>query len=902
MTVLLLILSLFLFCSCSNSVSYGTEEGEEYANVRSEQDTLPGMIRLYSTGVTAFAGTTKAEAKANERPQIKTRFDYDFSISIHETTCSEFNSLMDLQVDCENKQYHATNVTYYDAVLFANARSVYENKDTAYTYTEASFDKDGHCTNLNGLAFRPQVDAYRLPTEAEWILAASQGWSPKNGWTADNSEYRLHEVCSSTANKVGACDMEGNVKEWVNDWLGLFRDTTVTDFLGAPDGGGVGERVVKGGSYRNERATVTLYSRGDVYLVTSSNKADYIGFRLAYGAIPNPSWIDRKGNSNESPVDIMAASTTIRAITGTFRTKLFFRNDVTGNLTVIDYSSTPALITEIRDSLEVYHPDVSPDGNWVAFSTKSEGLSGKSSVYVRSATDFTAAAFRLDVESAAIPRWRVLESGDTVIVYVTDAGNNQDEAAFLAQSTWQVKFAAGKFGTPQKLFDGTYHGGVSEKGNIAVTGSSTLRVRIAADSTGAAARDTVWYGGDQACNVSLSKDGTNRTAFLDFSGKLGREFVGQRYGVHEWLFIADSTGKLIQKVKAPSGFTFDHTEWAGKGIVATLTNANGAHNRIVYVDVEDGSITDLAKGEELWHPCLWIKHRIIPDKSVLDLDSAGIYYWESAKFCVYELRKKMEQFWTQRGSFTAVAFGSSRTLFGLDPREMKSETLLNFGYSGGDMIGTEYLFRNYILNHRDNVKYIIVEVTPNAFWRLPEHDWYDIFNTNAGFHYDQHHDFWKDGVPEGFIDAVIDGPTMANTETLPYRDEFTLPSVSWQAPVIDGDSTFTPYDGYMVEENFARFQRIVDWANEAGIKVIALNYPVHPGYGQTIMVGPYGPTSGTAKRVLDRVASMGVILMDENNWGNHDYTDEMAYDPDHLSYLGAIQLTHRLDSLLQTLK
>jgi hypothetical protein len=143
---------------------------------------------------------------------------------------------------------------------------------------------------------------------------------------------------------------------------------------------------------------------------------------------------------------------------------------------------------------------------------------------------------------------------------------------------------------------------------------------------------------------------------------------------------------------------------------------------------------------------------------------------------------------------------------------------------------------------------------------------------------------------------------MANTETLPYRDEFTLPSVSWQDPVIDGDSTFTPYDGYMVEENFARFQRIVDWANEAGIKVIALNYPVHPGYGQTIMVGPYGPTSGTAKRVLDRVASMGVILMDENNWGNHDYTDEMAYDPDHLSYLGAIQLTHRLDSLLQTLK
>lgn len=899
MFILALIFSAFLFCSCSNSVSYSNDGGEQDASICSEQDTLPNMIRLYSTGATSFAGTNDAEAKANERPQIKTKFDYDFSISIHETTCSEFNSLMDLQVKCANKDYPAANVTYYDAVLFANARSNSEHRDTAYTYTGATFDKDGHCTNLDGLAFRPKVDAYRLPTEAEWILVASQGWNPKKGWTAENSEYRVHEACSAPANKVGVCDMEGNVKEWVNDWLGLLRDTTATDFVGAPDGGGVGERVVKGGSYRNNNSTITLYSRGDVYLVTSSNKADYIGFRLAYGAIPTPLWIDRNGNANESPVDIMASSTAIRAITGTFRTKLFFRNDITGNLAVIDYSSTPALLTEIRDTLKVYHPDVSPDGNWVAFSTKSEGLSGKSSIYVRSASDLKAPAIKLDAESAAIPRWRVLESGDTVIVYVTDAGNNQDDGEFLSQATWQVSFAAGKFGTPQKLFNGAYHGGVN--GNLAVTGSTLLRAHIANGTEDA--RDTVWYNGEQACNVSLSKDGTNRTAFLDFGGELGSEFVGKRYSAHEWLFIADSTGKLIQKIAAPSGYTFDHTEWAGKGIVATLTNANGAHNRIVYIDVESGSITDLAKGEELWHPCLWIKHRIIPtDKSVLDLDSAGFYYWENAKFCVYELRKKMEEFWTKLDSFTVVSFGSSRTLFGLDPREMKSEKMLNFGYSGGDMIGTEYLFQNYILNHNKNVKFIVVEVTPNAFWRVPEHDWNDIYNANVGFHYDENHNFWKDGIPEGFIDAVIDGPIMANKETLPYREEFNLPSSSWQDPIIEGDSSFTLYDDYMVGDNFARFQHIIDMANAAGIKIIALNYPVHPGYGKTNMVGPYGPSSATAKKVLDSVASMGVVLMDENNWGNHDYTDEMAYDPDHLSYLGAIQLTHRLDSLLGTLK
>ena len=44
------------------------------------------------------------------------------------------------------------------------------------------------------------------------------------------------------------------------------------------------------------------------------------------------------------------------------------------------------------------------------------------------------------------------------------------------------------------------------------------------------------------------------------------------------------------------------------------------------------------------------------------------------------------------------------------------------------------------------------------------------------------------------------------------------------------------------------------------------------------------------------------VLMDENQMGNHDYTDSMAYESDHLSALGANQLTGRLDSVLKTLE
>jgi hypothetical protein len=41
--------------------------------------------------------------------------------------------------------------------------------------------------------------------------------------------------------------------------------------------------------------------------------------------------------------------------------------------------------------------------------------------------------------------------------------------------------------------------------------------------------------------------------------------------------------------------------------------------------------------------------------------------------------------------------------------------------------------------------------------------------------------------------------------------------------------------------------------------------------------------------------------MDENKMGDHDYTDDMAYDRDHLATKGAEQLSSRIDALIHTL-
>lgn len=233
---------------------------------------------------------------------------------------------------------------------------------------------------------------------------------------------------------------------------------------------------------------------------------------------------------------------------------------------------------EIVDTIPAYHPDISPDGKKVAFCTGIEGIDQTSRLYVRNLDPKGSGLVKLDVKSAAIPRWSVLANGDTVITYVTKAGDNSNESTFKSASTWQVPFMNGKFGTPVKLFDGSFHGGISEDESLAVTGSKILRARVHK-------KEKIWYNKEQACNVSLAKDYSKRTAFLDFGGSTGKTFVGEKYRVHEYLFIADSSGNLVQSVRSPSGFVFDHSEWAtgrvNQNLVATLTNADGAHTYLL---------------------------------------------------------------------------------------------------------------------------------------------------------------------------------------------------------------------------------------------------------------------------------------------------------------------------------
>ena len=141
----------------------------------------------------------------------------------------------------------------------------------------------------------------------------------------------------------------------------------------------------------------------------------------------------------------------IRNLFGTYQAKLVFRNDETGNIAYINYANAANSVVEIQDDIDSYHPDVSPDGKYVAFCTGLEGVAGESSVYVRKLDESGSGLVKLNVEGAAIPRWRILDNGDTVIVFVTNPGTNKSESTWNEYSTWYVPFKDGKFGTPKKL-------------------------------------------------------------------------------------------------------------------------------------------------------------------------------------------------------------------------------------------------------------------------------------------------------------------------------------------------------------------------------------------------------------------------------------------------------------------
>ena len=153
-----------------------------------------------------------------------------------------------------------TGVSWTDAVSFCNRLSVAEGLTPAYVVGDS-------------VAWDPDADGYRLPTEAEWEHACRAGTTgPRYGdldeiaWYRGNSGERVHDVGGKRANAWGLHDMLGNAWDWCWD---LYDPDVYGSY-----------RVLRGGGWFDEhwscRASVRRRSH-------PTYRIDDVGFRIARG-------------------------------------------------------------------------------------------------------------------------------------------------------------------------------------------------------------------------------------------------------------------------------------------------------------------------------------------------------------------------------------------------------------------------------------------------------------------------------------------------------------------------------------------------------------------------------------------------------------------------------------------
>ena len=102
---------------------------------------------------------------------------------------------------------------------------------------------------------------FRLPTEAEWELAARGGkmsqhylFSGSNNlndvaWHKNNSDNTLHEVATKAPNELGIYDLSGNVGEWCADFFGEYTIANQYDPVGPTNGT---RRVIRSSGWNHD--------------------------------------------------------------------------------------------------------------------------------------------------------------------------------------------------------------------------------------------------------------------------------------------------------------------------------------------------------------------------------------------------------------------------------------------------------------------------------------------------------------------------------------------------------------------------------------------------------------------------------------------------------------------------
>jgi len=914
---------------------------------RSQEHTavasLPGMVHLAADGKNVLLGSVKDDAPSDEKPLTRYHFSYQFAIDTAEVSVGLFDSIsgyLPREYDTlsnVDRKFPVAYVSWYDAVLFCNARSCKNGLDTVYEYIVREVTATGEVVRLSGLVVRYDHNGYRLPTEAEWVYAArgsgnteftwGESKSPDTAgtyaWYATTSQLRPHRVATLHPGRNALYDMAGNVAEMVSEDYQPLSGLTTSNYVGTcstvPS-----LKITKGGSFYHDIRYLRTTGRSDLYYFDATTRNRYTGFRCVAGAIHHP--VSQNGASGDTlrsnPVTILPVS--MVSFFGTKGVKVVFVNRVSNTrrlLCYIDYAWGTPKLREFTDDTTVNNPAISPDGEWVAWSDGVEGASAGASIFLRHLGMDNSQIIRLPDSPACVPRWIVDPTGrDTALLYVTSSGPN-DLAKWRSEQTRKIRFSNGAcIGTPEVVSTtGAFHGGISGDGVYCATGSPLLRMKklttgeerilFYAPLNGKPPPDT-----SQVCNVSITPAASagGEVLFLDFgTGKTSSTLTGTSYGAHEYIFRADFSGTVLSWYKVPQGYSsWDHTEWSSNPTfaVSSVTQPNGAHRALFAVNLDNSQTVALCEGTDLCQPHLWISPEGYLPPPPFNPDSLGQYDTPHLANSQGLLAYKMRLFWHYADSLDVVFVGSSTAADGIDPRYFTNMKALNIAVGYGDIATSTELIENYIFNHCPKVKVIGISFDMTFFFvKGASIELYPTFTQSKGFLYDRNNGFWKGGLPERFgeyINAVplpqcgpppsgIDSLGLIYCGCLGWGSE--PPPVGMDTAVIFGD---------VYRENRDRFFTTIERCNARGIKVLLMTFPLQPGYRKTGAYGPLGPSQSAAAQMIQEVKTYaethpGLLFYDSNDPSIHDYTSAHFADYGHLCMDGAAQLSTRVDSILQ---
>lgn len=159
----------------------------------------------------------------------------------------------------DNPRKPVSYVSWFDALKWCNAYSEYLGKTPVYyvdpgfggvlrSSTAARTDYRSFSNFNNGYA-KWDADGFRLPTEAEWEIAAQGGLVGKPYSTGDFIDDTMANITMEVPggdltlvglfppNGYGLHDMSGNLKEWCWDWKTNYEDSSASFTLDVRDNG-----------------------------------------------------------------------------------------------------------------------------------------------------------------------------------------------------------------------------------------------------------------------------------------------------------------------------------------------------------------------------------------------------------------------------------------------------------------------------------------------------------------------------------------------------------------------------------------------------------------------------------------------------------------------------------------